>query len=210
MSTENKYRIVWIVGGLVWLGTAAVGLAWMANYANRPGAAADAPVLWPATTIIQRDSHRPTLVMLAHPQCDCTRASLAELAELVARATQRPKTFIVFIHPDGVGDEWEKTDLWRSAKQIPDVTVVRDEDGREARRFGGETSGQTLLYDSGGRLVFSGGATIARGHLGDNPGVTAILDLLEGRPPSRTTTPVFGCSLLGPADGVPSRQTVQR
>ena len=210
MSSGNRQRVAWNVGGLVWLGGAAVGLGWMANYANRPGAAAAAPVHWPAATTIQRDTTRPTLVMLAHPQCDCTRASLAELAELIARARHQPKTFVVFIHPDGVGDDWEKTALWRSAKAIPDVSVVRDEDGREARRFGGETSGQTLLYDSRGRLLFSGGATIARGHLGDNPGVAAMLDLLEGEIPPRTSTPVFGCSLFGPADAVRPQQTVQR
>jgi hypothetical protein len=209
MSIRKGHRALWIAGGVFWLGAATTGLAWMATYANRPGPVADIPARWPASSAIHRDLERPTLVMLAHPQCDCTRASLSELAELIARARRRPKTFVVFIHPDGVGDEWEKTGLWRSAAQIPDVTVVRDEDGREARRFGGGTSGQTLLYDSDGRLLFSGGTTIARGHFGDNPGVAAMLALLEGDVPHRTATPVFGCSLFEPAGAGPSRQTVQ-
>src|SRR5712664_697474 len=100
--SREKHRLVWIVGGVVWLGVAATGLAWMAHYANRPGAAADAPARWPAHSAIQHDPNRPTLVMFAHPQCDCTRASVAELTELIARATHRPKTFVVFIRPAGV------------------------------------------------------------------------------------------------------------
>jgi hypothetical protein len=203
-------RIVWIVGGVVWFTAATAGLAWMANYANRPGAAADAPFDWPARSTLPRDASRPTLVMLAHPQCDCTRASLAELAELVARATRRPKTIVVFIRPPDVGAHWEQTALWRAAEQIPDTTVVRDDDGDEARRFRSETSGQTLLYGSNGHLLFSGGTTIARGHLGDNPGLAAILAILGGSDPGRTTTPVFGCSLFATAEAVRSQEASQR
>jgi hypothetical protein len=203
-------RIVWIVGGVVWLAAATAGLAWMANYANRPGAAADAPSDWPARSKLPRDASRPTLVMLAHPQCDCTRASLAELAELVARATHRPKTIVVFIRPPDVGEHWEQTALWRAAERIPDATVVRDDDGDEARCFRSETSGQTLLYGSNGHLLFSGGTTIARGHLGDNPGLAAILAILGGNDPGRTTTPVFGCSLFATAQAVRSQEASQR
>ena len=56
------------------------------------------------------DPARPTLVMLAHPRCTCTRASLAELAELMARVTQRPKAYVVFIKPGGVAEQWERTE----------------------------------------------------------------------------------------------------
>jgi hypothetical protein len=203
-------RIVWIVGGALWFGGATAGLAWMANYANGPGPAADAPIHWPAASALQRDVNRPTLVMLAHPQCDCTQASLAELSELVARARHRPKTFVVFIRPSGVGEHWEQTALWRAASRVPDATVVRDDDGQEARRFRCETSGQTLLYDRGGQLVFSGGTTIARGHLGDNPGLDAILAILDGKDPGRTTTPVFGCSLFAAADGTRTSESTTR
>jgi len=207
-QTFNR-RTVWMVAGALWLAGAAIGLAWMANYANRPGAAADAPSQWPADSGIPRDTKRPTLVMLAHPQCDCTRASLAELTELVARATHRPRTIVVFIHPPDVGPDWEQTALWQAARRIPDATVVRDDDGRVARRFRSETSGQTLLYGSNGRLLFSGGTTIARGHLGDNPGLAAMLAILDGKNPGRTTTPVFGCSLFATADTIRSEESSQ-
>ena len=48
--------------------------------------------------------------------------------------------------------------------------------------------------------MFSGGTTIARGHLGDNAGVDSMLALLGGHPSNQTTTPVFGCSLFGAAE----------
>ena len=52
--------------------------------------------------------------------------------------------------------------------------MLRDDDGAEARRFGAETSGQTLLYDARGALAFSGGITGARGHAGDNAGRASL------------------------------------
>jgi hypothetical protein len=141
-------------------------------------------------------SGRPTLVLLAHPQCSCTRATLNELAEALARARTRPKTYVLFLKPEGFSNGWERTDLWRSAAALPDVTVIRDDDGREARRFGTATSGQTLLYDSNGTLLFSGGITGARAHAGDNAGRRSLVALLNGDRPDRGRTNVFGCPLF--------------
>ncbi|HEY6421580.1 MAG TPA: hypothetical protein VIX59_21490 [Candidatus Binataceae bacterium] len=36
-----------------------------------------------------------------------------------------------------------------------------------------------MLYDRRGRLLFSGGITGARGHFGDNAGVSAIVALID-------------------------------
>jgi hypothetical protein len=202
------HRVVWIATGALWLGGVAAGLAWMAGYANRPGPAAEAPAHWPQESRIPRDPARLTLVMFVHPHCDCSRASLVELAELMAGARRRPKIFVLFMRPSAVGDDWEQTALWRSAARIPDTTLVRDDDGLEARRFGSQTSGQTLLYDNAGRLLFSGGTTIARGHVGENPGIAAMVALLDGKDPDRTTTPVFGCSLFAPQDARSAKESV--
>jgi hypothetical protein len=177
----------------------------MAAYANRPGAAAHAPARWPAAARMTLDGTRPTLVMLAHPKCDCTRASLAELAELMARAPHRARAYVVFMKPTGVEDSWERTDLWNAAARIPDVSVLVDDDGREAARFGAETSGQALLYDATGRLIFAGGTTVARGHDGDNAGFAAILALVTDGRAVQATSPVFGCPLFSEPFGSPRR-----
>ncbi|HXT69595.1 MAG TPA: hypothetical protein VN700_07560 [Vicinamibacterales bacterium] len=198
----KRTRIVGAVAaaGVLWLGVVAVGLAALMDYDNRPGNPAHAPLQWPAGSRLSRTNEAPTLVMLAHPRCDCTRASLGELAELLAQAQRKPRVLVVFIKPGRVGPAWEQSELWRIASGIPGVTVVRDDEGIEARRFGVETSGQTLLYDVGGRLLFSGGATGSRGKPGNNVGRATLLALLNGEPPPTNSTPVFGCPLFGPAD----------
>lgn len=196
-ALKNSKTRPWLwVATTVWLIAAAAGLAVLWAYDNAPGEGATAPPTWPTGTALVRATEQPTLILLAHPQCSCTRASLAELAEALARATIRPKTYVLFLNPEGFSDEWAVSDLWRVAAAIPDVTVVRDNAGTEARRFGVSTSGQTLLYDNTGKLLFAGGITGARAHPGDNDGRRSIVALLNRETPARTATNVFGCSLF--------------
>jgi len=183
---------------VLWLCSVATGMAWLMAYDNTPGSTADAPASWPAGSALARDPSGPTLLMLAHPRCDCTRASIGELAELLARVRHRPRTFIVFIKPGGVEGAWEKSPIWDQATRIPGVTVIRDDNGAEAQRFGVQTSGQSLLYDRNGRLLYSGGTTGARGKPGANIGRSTLVALLDGARPSTATNLVFGCSLFSP------------
>jgi hypothetical protein len=190
-------RAVWLwTAAAVWLVGAVAGLWVLWAYENRAGEGAKSPAQWPTETRLARAAGQPTLVLLAHPQCTCTRASLAELAEVLGRAHTPPKTYVLFLKPSQFMDGWEKTDLWRSASALPNATIVRDDDGREAEHFGAVTSGQTLLYDAQGNLIFSGGITSARGHAGDNAGRAALIALLDHKAPSRRATSVFGCSLF--------------
>jgi hypothetical protein len=172
----------------------------VAAYDNRPGVSARAVANWPEASRLDRVADRPTLVMVVHPRCDCSRASIAALAELMARATVRPRAFVAILKPDGLSEDWDATGIRQAAMRIPGVKVIRDEGGVEARSFGAETSGQTYLYDASGRLLFSGGITAARGHLGESVGRTAILARLDHEPASVSTSSVFGCSLSSPAD----------
>jgi hypothetical protein len=194
--------VLWLLL-VVWLCAAGTGLVWLMAYDNTPGTAAEAPARWPALSTLPRDDAGPTLVMLAHPRCDCTRASLGELAELLARLPQRPRTLVVFIRPGGVEAAWEMTATFARAETIPGVTVIRDEQGAEARRFRVSTSGQTLLYDRNGQLLYSGGITAARGKAGDNVGRSTLHELLAGVPAARLATNVFGCSLFASGDRPP-------
>jgi hypothetical protein len=196
VKAHLRHQILWITLGVVWLGGVVAGLGVLWAYDNTPGEAANAPVLWPAGSRLQPDPHGPTLVMLAHPRCSCTAASLAELAELLARTKKRPRTYVVFLKPESVSDDWSQTPLWQTASAIPGVTVVRDDDGLEATRFDAFTSGQTMLYDTHGHLIYSGGTTGSRGHAGDNPGRASILALLNHDDPQRHAAPVFGCPLF--------------
>jgi hypothetical protein len=191
----------WLLGTAValWLGSALAGLIVVWSYENGPGIAAPTDSNWPEESALALATDRPTLVLLAHPQCSCTRATLGELAEALARAGSLPKTYVVFLKPSSMPDGWEKTDLWRKAASLPNTTVMRDDDGREAERFGAATSGQTMLFDANGRLLFSGGITGARGHAGDNAGRASLVALLNRRPNPHASTNVFGCSLFASA-----------
>jgi hypothetical protein len=179
--------------------SAVGGLVVVWKHQTAPGAAANAASQWPTNSRLVRATDRPTLVLLAHPQCSCTRATLAELGEALARAAVKPKTYVVFLKPSSMPDGWEQTDLWASALALPGATVLKDEDGLEAQRFGASTSGQTFLYDSRGTLLFSGGITGSRGHAGDNAGRSSIVALLNYQRASSAATNVFGCSLFASA-----------
>lgn len=181
---------------IVWLSVVGYGLRLVRGYENSPGRTGTPPTKWPENSEIKRKSELPTLVLFIHPHCPCSRATIGELAILMAHSQGLVNANTVFVKPDGFGKAWEKTDLWRSATDIPAVYVTVDENGVEARRFGSETSGQVALYSAEGQLLFSGGITGSRGHSGDNDGRSAILSLLATGKAAKTETPVFGCPLV--------------
>jgi hypothetical protein len=181
--------------GAVWAAVVVTGFAILWRYKSTPGADALPPDRWPAGSELERAADRATVVLFAHPHCVCTRASIAELARLLPRIPERPRAYVVFLLPDGAGEDWSDTDLWHSAARIPGVSVVADRGGRERERFRVATSGATLVYDRGGRLLFHGGITQARGHEGESFGQRRILSLLASGEADRASSPVFGCPL---------------
>lgn len=189
-------RVLLLASTVLWLFAVSAGLRVLWGYENAPGASAKAPLHWPIESRIQRAQGSATLVMLAHPHCPCTRASIGELALLMAHSQGRVTAYVLFLKPAGFSEQWEKTDLWQSAARIPGVNVLIDDGGSEARRFHAATSGQTMLYDAEGRLLFSGGITGSRGHAGDNAGRSAIVSLLNTGAAERAETFVFGCQLF--------------
>ena len=97
--------------------------------------------------------------------------------------------------PKGYAPEWSHTDIYDQAQALPGVNVELDEGGLEANRFHAKTSGYALLYAPSGQLLFSGGITQGRGHIGDNPGRRAVAALIEGKNPGLREFPVYGCPL---------------
>ena len=181
---------------LSWLLLVAAGLRQVQRYENTPGAAALAPPQWPVGAVPAPASDRVALLMIVHPRCPCSRASLAELAQLMAHCRGQVAATVLFVQYAGVSDRWVRSGTWRQASAIPGVRVVCDPDGASARRLGARTSGQTYLYDAQGRLLFSGGLTGARGHEGDNAGLSAALARLRGHSLPLARTSVFGCPLF--------------
>lgn len=192
---RNKFFLTAIIG-VTWIAAVAFGLRVLLRYESTPGRVGVVGANWPADSSIPRPGPNPALVMLAHPHCPCTRASIGELAQIMADTHGKLSAYVLFTKPHGAGADWDDTNLRRSAAAIPGVTVLTDPEGSEARRFGAETSGHALLFDRGGSLLFSGGITASRGHAGRNDGESAIIAAVHGQRSVRERTPVFGCSLV--------------
>ncbi|MCE9554570.1 MAG: hypothetical protein K8T91_14525 [Planctomycetes bacterium] len=193
------------MAALIWLLACVAGLGWLMRYQNQPGPIAQTPSLWPSDSKIARVADGTTLIMFVHPHCPCSRASLDELERVIAQSAGKLAPRIVFIRPRGAQAGWQQTDLWRTASALPGAEVLTDEEGAEAVRFAATTSGHTVLFDRQGKLLFSGGITLARGHSGDNPGHTAVVTLAKEIPSDCCLTPVFGCPLTSANPSLESR-----
>lgn len=186
-----------IVGIGAWFLATGLGFLALARFENKPGEDVSAPATWPSLSRIQRSSIRPTMLVVFHPQCSCSHATVGELALLVAHTQGRADIHALFFKPASFDRDWVENELWRDVSAIPGVDGSIDEDGATARLFHATTSGAVVLYDREGRLMFEGGITPSRSHSGDNAGRSAIVALLNGGVAARARTFVFGCSILG-------------
>jgi hypothetical protein len=184
-------RAAWTILPIAWVALVAFGLYVMFAYETTPSRAASAPAVWPTDSAIARNDHGATLVLFAHPACPCTRASLAELAEIARAVPATARIEIVFVIAGSLADR-----SWELASAIPGAVVAIDT-GIEAARFGVATSGTVVVYDRDGTLQFSGGITGSRGHVGSNVGRRDAAAALAGHIPDHHTHAAFGCALVG-------------
>ena len=83
---------------LLWLAAVVSGLGALEAYKSRPGDAGQTPAVFPnefpqweldsdgqSTAGCYVPLSRPRLMMFVHPRCPCSKASLGELAEIVAQ-----------------------------------------------------------------------------------------------------------------------------
>jgi hypothetical protein len=179
-----------------WVSLLAAGARWQLDYEASPGTSGHSPLQWPTQSTIRRQPGDFTLLLFVHPRCPCSRASVTELAWILARHADQLNAHVVFCNPAGAPAGWDNTDLWREAAALPGAQLLSDQAGRETFRFRAETSGYTLLYDTRGHLVFRGGIAAARGHTGDNAGRRALADCLCTPSQGLRETSVFGCPLF--------------
>jgi hypothetical protein len=188
----------------LWLGSIAFGFAVLARHQWTAGTAAtEASVLSPAPITAALDAAgaldgRSTIVAVAvHPRCPCTRVALAELARVLARTPDVACELFV-LQPEDADDAWSAAAA-EAAALLPFARIHACSEADFAR-FGTTTSGHVLVIDARGRLLYSGGATLGRGHAGDNPGLEAVRAALAGSsdPSVVASHPVFGCPLATP------------
>src|SRR5437867_4170198 len=122
-----------------WLFFIFLGMHVLWDYDYTAGNTATALAELPAINGIRGNTGRAILLMFVHPHCPCSRASVAELAVIMARSQHRVNGYVVFLQPAHYSHEWVQTALWDSAAAIPDVTPIIDNEGRYARQFGAET-----------------------------------------------------------------------
>src|SRR4051812_29352824 len=101
-----------LVAAAAWAVLATAGLAKLTAYSAAAGTVAAAPHRFPSGGVIPAAAGEPTLIMLAHPHCPCSRASVAELARLLAEAERPLRAYVLFVRPEGVDEEWVESDLW--------------------------------------------------------------------------------------------------
>jgi hypothetical protein len=181
--------------GLLWVAAAVGGTAYIFLYESRPAPKAELAQMWPEQTGLARNANGFSLVMAVHPKCSCTRASVAELNKLMLAWGGRVHAIALVTKPFEVSDLWSETDVTARLRELPNVTVVRDLGGAKSAAFGAENSGQTLLYDAAGQLVFEGGITAFRGHEGPSIGGETLKQIVAGEAAPSRHTKVFGCSL---------------
>jgi len=183
-----------IAAGVLWFGTIAAAFEAIRRFEITPGLPASAPRVWPAASAVTRTPGTWSLVMLVHPHCSCSRASVQELAEIVEKAPRDVQTTVLVYRPREMAAGWERTNVYDAAARLRRARVVIDHDGAEAQVFGGFTSGQTFLYDGDGRLRFAGGVTSLRGHAGLNRGRADVIRIASQRN-GNGSHPVFGCAI---------------
>jgi hypothetical protein len=192
-STRTRFFIA--AGLVVWCASITAGVAIMADYSTRPGAQSAAPArIEPAVGAADRSR----LFLFVHPHCPCSRATVHELAEIIAVARDKVDVTVYLFRPGTEPDAWTNGLLRDKAAAVPGVRVAVDPDGRIAEAFGSNTSGDVLIYAADGRLRFHGGITASRGHEGDNLGKSRALASLQHSAAEFGSAPVFGCSIRAP------------
>jgi hypothetical protein len=154
---SNAWLLPWALG----LGLSITALA---RLHHEPSPLSQLASDWPqGLTQLPVSFSASTVVMLCHPRCPCTAASLESLRILLQAAPLGTRCYIVFTVPADASPDWSSAPNWDLARSIPGVTTIADEKGALAARFGALTSGEVAVYSPGGRLRFQGGLTPSRG-----------------------------------------------
>lgn len=192
----NKLFQWQVLAVAVWLISLVIGLKILWNYQTTPGEQLKKTPRFHNTSLLQLASQQPTLIMFAHPQCPCTSASILELQGVEQKLRGLVKIKVFFIQPASKDRSWVESSSWALAKKIPDAEVAIDRLGTMAKFFNAQVSGETVLYSKNGDLIFEGGITPSRGHVGDNHGTEAIIEAVRTGTASINKTQAYGCGLF--------------
>jgi len=181
----------------IWIAVVAAGFHFLNQYGGTPGDPGNPAAAAPSSQEMPAPhSERCRLILFAHANCPCTSASIEALNRIAGRCSDRTDISVVIVPPDGDCAAAQAGELWASAALIDGVCLVCDADGGTAKAYGARTSGQVMLYDQHGMLLFAGGITPSRGHHGDCAGLDAIVSYLLDGSTRTSAAPVYGCALF--------------
>ena len=192
---RDKNSKLLLILSVLWSIALLCGFILIAWYTNRAGEASFPPRSLSKTMPISLNQQYQ-LLMFIHPKCACSRSSIRELERLISRCPDSIScTFFCYL-PSKKASQWSNSDIIKSTRSIPDSKTIYDIDGMWAKKFDAKTSGQVLLYDSAGMLLFSGGITAGRGHEGENTGRSFITNVVRNNSNESMQCPVFGCPIF--------------
>ena len=80
---RNSRTFLLFAVALVWASVTMAGFASLWRYENTAAAQPEFDSHWPVLSHIPLDANLPTLVVFMHPQCPCSKATVAELARVM-------------------------------------------------------------------------------------------------------------------------------
>lgn len=176
---------------LVWILACAGFLLSLFRFSSQPGPVGLIQNKWPVLSKIIPDQTLPTLILFLHPYCSCSKAT-----RLMVFIKDRAKVHLVLSNLSARLTDLSKSEIWVAARSISGVSeILVDDADFESKIFGAETSGHTFLYGSEGNLVFSGGLTPGRAHMGDSIGRETIIEWLNQNGQLLVTSAVYGCTI---------------
>lgn len=186
-------RIIPFSAIILWLAALGVGMGLMMESDARPGP----PGLVPEIRNVASVSTGDECIVFLHPKCPCARDTLILLARMEFRDPRIVRIRIVFTGPSGADEVWWSGKNLDLAMLVPGASVERDAGGEVARDYGVRTSGHTLVYAAGGKLLFSGGIAPLPGVSAKGDAISPALDaVLRGSAGAPRTRPVRGCPLF--------------
>src|SRR5882757_6736657 len=75
-----KRNLFLVSGTMLWLLSVGAGIAALWQYSLSPGTRGEPPHEWPSSSAIRPEPDQFTLVVVVHPHCVCSRATIGELA----------------------------------------------------------------------------------------------------------------------------------
>ena len=179
----------------VWLLLIMAGFLTLFLYEFTPGLAGDPPESWPQNPLISLTPVGKTVIVFAHPQCPCTKATFAELADALQQATVPCQVYLVWLEQPLATSQVNDLVGPDLRQHIPESHHHWDAYHQALQIFQVRTSGHVLVFNESGDREFSGGITGGRGRLGVNSGKTALLSSLTNQSVGRTESQIYGCPL---------------